>query len=457
MKLGKIPRVFLRGIVTVIPIGILILFVWGGFDFYVKPPTDLISKHWKTILIILYGIQIACAFLLYLSGSVGHFLFKRGLKKLKNEGKPYDNLPGISGIMKSYDTEKSRTQWAFIGSIILATVSLANFLFLINSSDPKFLRVLLHALAGSFGLLISYLAFSTPSLAFPRFRSFGLLDVYEPSEQVLYLDNILSDLIESQNDPLTKNYLDEYNAFLLEALENKDQFYEAKEKLYLLNVLQAEMPATMTDQMVEDELAELFGPEDVQQIINHPDFSFKKIQELVSKSSKRVPQFFKVITRLFLHLDENLYDFKSHALYLDIGYPIIATDVTPIFIFLFNNSEDHRTQPRRVKITLESTAFNPRRVEVEIDLDKKGDFKIESEKLPLTVPGDAEDLLKILSEVLEIGDGVLIMLQPVRFGVSSIIRCTIEDEEGYMIIGKTLNIQTKQNIIDKYVSKLFPK
>ena len=64
MKLGKIPRVVLRAIVTVVPIGLLVLFVWGGFDFYVKPPTDLISKHWKALLIILYGIQIVCAFLL---------------------------------------------------------------------------------------------------------------------------------------------------------------------------------------------------------------------------------------------------------------------------------------------------------------------------------------------------------------------------------------------------------
>ena len=106
MKLGTIPRVFLRGVIAAVPIGILMLFMWGGFDFYVKPPTDIISKHWKTILILLYGIQIACAFVLYLSGSVGHFLFKRGLNKLKKDGKPYENLPGISGIMKSYETEK---------------------------------------------------------------------------------------------------------------------------------------------------------------------------------------------------------------------------------------------------------------------------------------------------------------------------------------------------------------
>ena len=457
MKLGKTTREFLRYLIILIPVGLLVLFARGRFDFYENPPIDLFGDGWQLILLALYGVQILFALLFLLSGSAGLFLFRRGLTKLRKAGKPYKNLPGMTRILKSYETEKSRTRWIFIGSVIIAAFYWASFLVLIEPTDMRLVRVLLHALAGVFGLIISYLALTITSLALPRFRAFGLLDTYESSEQIVFLDNILTDLIESNLDPLTKNFLDEYDDVLLAAVDEKEKFFQAKEKLYLLNVLEAEMPDTLTEQMVKEELAELFGPEDVKKIIDHKDFSFKRIQELVRKISELVPQFFKVISRLFLNLDENLANFKSQELYLDIGYPVLATDVTPIFIFFFNNSDEYRKRMRRVKLKVETTAFHPHSIEMDVNLDMKGDFKIESERLPITAPGDTEDLLKTMSKVLEIGDGVLLMLRPVRFGVSSIIRVTVEDESGHMIVGKTLTVRTKQPFIDKYLGKLFRK
>jgi len=455
MKLGKSTREFFRYIIILLPVGLMLLYAWGGFDFYENPPSDLLGNQWQLIMLALNGIHILSALIFLLSGSAGLYLFKRGLSKLRKAGKPYKTLPGMSGIMKSYEAERMKTQWIFIGSIITAVFYWVSFLGLIEATDMKLIRMIIHLIAGVIGLIVSYLALTISALAIPRFRPFGLLDTYEPNEQLLFLDNILTDLIESNLDPLTHNYLDEYNATLLAAVDDKEMFYQAKEKLYLLNVLEAEMPNTLTDQMVEEELAELFGPEDIKRIINHEDFSFKQLQTLVKKIAKIVPQFFKVVSRLFLNLDENLSSFKAQELYLDIGYPILATGVTPLFIFLFNNSDDYQKSMRRINLKVETTAFHPKIIEMEVNLDMNGGFKIESEQLPITAPGDNEDLLNTMSKVLEIGDGVLLLLRPYRFGVASIIRVTVEDENGHLIAGKTLTVHTKQKLIDKYIGKLF--
>ncbi|MHA1594870.1 MAG: hypothetical protein ACTSXX_09030, partial [Candidatus Baldrarchaeia archaeon] len=108
-----------------------------------------------------------------------------------------------------------------------------------------------------------------------------------------------------------------------------------------------------------------------------------------------------------------------------------------------------KDRPRPVRVYVRAPGFDPEEVSVDVNLDPKGDFRIESDKLEV-VSEEGEDVVGVLSQILQIGDAVWFVLKPKDYGLKTISVCVIEN--GKVVYGRTLLVDVKRNLLDQIKS-----
>ncbi|MHA1454915.1 MAG: hypothetical protein ACTSR5_02865 [Promethearchaeota archaeon] len=115
-----------------------------------------------------------------------------------------------------------------------------------------------------------------------------------------------------------------------------------------------------------------------------------------------------------------------------------------IMIFLYNNA----IEDKKYKIKVVAPGFDPNEVLLDINVEGRGAFLIPNEPVPLISKG-SNDIVGILSTMLENGDTTWLTLEPREIGEQT-IQIFLMDEEGTIIEGKTRAIKVTKNIKDYF-------
>ncbi|MCJ7651356.1 MAG: hypothetical protein MUP85_22335 [Candidatus Lokiarchaeota archaeon] len=407
------------------------------------------------VILVVYGIN---SIILILGAMKTEKSLKMRLNFERRRGRPIDSLDGFdllfSGVKRVTNLLK------VIG--LISIVSL--LLFLLMVLEPSFADIGFAAIG--FALVGFGLALLIRSLNLNIHDVNGLQDFYKPTTHQIFLDNFFGQVFSDHLDPVTYLKWDEYltgiNKLLNPRFIQKVKEQEADELpitfamesilfLYYLryqNVINKEQFA--------QELKEIFDIDSIEYDIEKGlliegswYFSTKDIYKLFEYIKKYNPGFFNIVDRLQLELADNIQRLSNDPIYMDSSAQEITyvNSELNIMIFLYNNA----IKEKKYKIKVVATGFDPNEVILNINVEGRGAFLIPSEPVPLISKG-SNDIVGILSTMLENGDTTWLTLEPREVGEQT-IQIFLMDEDGTIIEGKTRAIKVTKNIKD-YFKKL---
>ncbi|MHA1376122.1 MAG: hypothetical protein ACTSR7_17740 [Promethearchaeota archaeon] len=404
------------------------------------------------IILVLYGIN---SIILILGALKTEKSLKMRLNFERRRGRPIDSLDGFdllfSGVKRVTNLLK------VIG--LISIVSLA--LFLLMVLEPSFADIGFAAIG--FALIGFGLALLVRSLNLNIHDVNGLQDFYKPTTHQIFLDNFFGEIFADHLDPVTYLKYDEYLAGINKLLNPrfiqkvKDQEADelpitfAMERTLFLYYLSYQNVIN-TDQFAE-ELKEIFDIDSIEYDIENGlliegswYFSTKDIYKLFEYIKKYNPGFFNIVDRLQLELSDNIERISNDPIYMDSSAQEITylNSELNIMIFLYNNA----IEDKKYKIKVVAPGFDPNEVLLDINVEGRGAFLIPNEPVPLISKG-SNDIVGILSTMLENGDTTWLTLEPREIGEQT-IQIFLMDEEGTIIEGKTRAIKVTKNIKDYF-------
>ncbi|MHA1823037.1 MAG: hypothetical protein ACTSXM_04130 [Promethearchaeota archaeon] len=404
------------------------------------------------IILVLYGIN---SIILILGALKTEKSLKMRLNFERRRGRPIDSLDGFdllfSGVKRVTNLLK------VIG--LISIVSLA--LFLLMVLEPSFADIGFAAIG--FALIGFGLALLVRSLNLNIHDVSGLQDFYKPTTHQIFLDNFFGEIFADHLDPVTYLKYDEYLAGINKLLNPrfiqkvKDQEADelpitfAMERTLFLYYLSYQNVIN-TDQFAE-ELKEIFDIDSIEYDIENGlliegfwYFSTKDIYKLFEYIKKYNPGFFNIVDRLQLELSDNIERISNDPIYMDSSAQEITylNSELNIMIFLYNNA----IEDKKYKIKVVAPGFDPNEVLLDINVEGRGAFLIPNEPVPLISKG-SNDIVGILSTMLENGDTTWLTLEPREIGEQT-IQIFLMDEEGTIIEGKTRAIKVTKNIKDYF-------
>ena len=443
-RLTKLLHYFTRIVcyhaVLVLPFIVFGLLAYISFD---------INHPLINIITLMWIILVFLAFMLFIDAFVGKFAFELELKsEAERRLMPISSLRGITIIKKNI----SRLLFLSFFTFIAIAISFTFYLLSLVLGLLPLVIVATSLILIAFGLAI---LIKQPKL--PVVEIGALLDFYSPIEFKVYIDNMFQDTIPSILDPVSYMKFDDWVDYVRnlikipEGVDASTALERAIEKILLMFYLNIKFPKTINDEIVRKEIAELLkNPKDIEKL-QKPEtetiYDFNDLKKFIDKLHETAPEITLIIDRLFFTLRDNLKQFKTSELFFDVVAPEITKGTNGIntYIFLFNNSEKYIDKPRPIRIRIFAPDFEPNQLSIDLSLDPKGTFKIESNKLPIYAK-EGEDIVGKLSEILQIGDGIWIRLIPKNYG-TKIITVLIE-EQGKIITSRQFSITIKRNITD---------
>ncbi|MHA1193283.1 MAG: hypothetical protein ACTSP9_13465 [Promethearchaeota archaeon] len=404
------------------------------------------------VILVVYGIN---SIILIIGALKTEKSLKMRLNFERRRGRPIDSLDGFdllfSGVKRVTNLLK------VIG--LISIVSLA--LFLLMVLEPSFADIGFAAIG--FALIGFGLALLVRSLNLNIHDVNGLQDFYKPTTHQIFLDNFFGEVFSDHLDPVTYLKWDEYLAGINKLLHPhfiqkvKDQEADelpitfAVERMLFLYYLRYQNVIN-TDQFAQ-ELKEIFDIDSIEYDIENGlliegswYFSTKDIYKLFEYIKKYNPGFFNIVDRLQLELADNIQRISNDPIYMDSSAQEITylNSELNIMIFLYNNA----IEDKKYKIKVVAPGFDPNEVILDINVEGRGTFLIPSEPVPLISKG-SNDIVGILSTMLENGDTTWLTLEPREIGEQT-IQIFLMDEDGTVIEGKTRAIKVTKNIKDYF-------
>jgi len=407
------------------------------------------------VILVVYGIN---SIILILGAMKTEKSLKMRLNFERRRGRPIDSLDGFdllfSGVKRVTNLLK------VIG--LISIVSLV--LFLLMVLEPSFADIGFAAIG--FALVGFGLALLIRSLNLNIHDVNGLQDFYKPTTHQIFLDNFFGEVFSDHLDPVTYLKWDEYltgiNKLLNPRFIQKVKEQEADELPItfamesILFLYYLRYQNVINKDQFAQELKEIFDIESIEYDIekgllieNSWYFSTKDIYKLFEYIKKYNPGFFNIIDRLQLELADNIQRISNDPIYMDSSAQEITyvNSELNIMIFLYNNA----IKEKKYKIKVVAPGFDPHEVILDINVEGRGAFLIPSEPVPLISKG-SNDIVGILSAMLENGDTTWLTLEPREIGEQT-IQIFLMDEDGTIIEGKTRAIKVTKNIKD-YFKKL---
>ncbi len=466
-------------LMLILPLLIIIMLVLGGS----KPDSILIILA-EPLWFLLFLNSIAVSL-------VGYNLarhFNSEIKKLEENGFPISSIEG-------FDNMNGKIRTVFSSSLLISVVVFISFLtfsFILIFSQligvivsnqnipPNLIKLLGTKPATTLRTLITLIAISLILIAIgiallvtlpdaPALKPGALMKYYEPVSLPSQIDNFLTDTVFPFLDPITRTRWDEWGEFILNNLNadfepNEDpntKLEIAREKILLFAYLNNSMSKTITLEKTKKELAELFTSEDIVDLLfegKNSGITWTILQEILEKVYRKAPEIFDVIDNLIVELTDNLKVFKNNKLYISTTAPYkVMGNRRPfrLLIFMLNkDSVNFGSKKRPVQVKLVSEGSNTIPDTYDIYLDEAEGMDIQSDSLSLL--GAGEDIVGLLSRILQVGDAVWFQVYRRNFGIHIFNVRVLEEGKG-SIYGESMEVTVKRDImfyIHQYGGKL---
>jgi len=412
----------------------------------------LLLKVGFYVVAIIYGLN---SIALLIGAQKSDKLFKAKLKYERTKGRPIESLDGFR--MLSHNVHHVINLIRITAVLCLISTSLYIIMIAFNILEIGYAAI-------GFTLFGLGLVLMVRSLNLKIGDINGLQDFYKPQIHQIFLDNLFSDVLSNHLDPVTYLKWDEYKkglskilnpAFVkrIKSLEKREipVNFAVEKMLYLYYLMFHDV---ITEDRLISELKEVvdlksdtFDVEKGLIIENKWYFSRADFNKLFKYINEFNPGFFNIIDRLQLELYDNIEKLSEDKIYLDSSAQelVYKNRDLNVMVFLFNNSEKEKEY--RIKVV--APGFEPNNVSLDIKVEGRGKFQIPDHEIPLTSSED-NDIVGVLSEMLENGDSIWITLEPKLVGEQT-IQIFLEDSKGNIIEGKTRIVKVATNM--KYYFK----
>lgn len=447
---NKLAKTTNKWVMTAIALMISILITIGGSN-------ALIFSLW--ILFILLSLIFT------INGLMLIYSFRKEVNTYLKAGSP---VQGIRG----YDELVSSLRSSMIQSLMITFSSILSFVFFLSTvegwiSELSFINdtnklVITLALAMTFVSISIIFLVDYPDD--PSFTPGGLVKYYEPDQFDMYLDNVISDVISTYLDPATFMKFDDWSANMLSILNSDFEADEkpitrlerARENIFLLAYLNCEYSSLFSDEIVMKELDQLFG-KNLQTFLSGENvgLTWSEIKNIVERVEDVAPEPFRLVDRLLINLTDNYEQFSSKDLFYTVSGKSNQGSIKEsagIIAFLLNltNKKD-----RVFKVWLNSdiNTMHPHKQSVNIKLDGLTDPL--PEKKPQLLSTKGEDVLSILSDLLQVGDAVWFRIQSNGFGYR-VVTIQAQEEGTAKIFGKSFEMKFTKSF-NWFIKNYLPK
>jgi hypothetical protein len=421
------------------------LFTDGEFDY---------SSNLGVTITTLWIIFVVISFLYSVNGILINRGFDREIHKFAIAGKPIKGIRGFSELSGGLKNARNMSILITLASIL--SFGLYASISILDSGDGK--AVLSGRGLATLAVTMILIAISVVFLIeLPRETALdpgGLVGFYEPDVFPFSLDNILSGVFLTYIDPVTFMEIDEYLKELGQMLEPEFEADEtfitrverAFEKILLIAYLSISIPEVITKEVIRNEIVELIGDDDFQSFYegNKTGLSWNELVKIVEKIEEQAPEAFRLVDRLLVNLMDNYEAFTSHDLYYTISAETnqgsIKESSGAIMYFLNNTEQTDRFMV--VKFRSDRNSIHPDYQEIRIGLDTQTDPYPEQQP-PFFAAGN--DILSILSTILQVGDAVWFRFKPTGFGFR-VITIQAEEEKTGRVFGQSMEMKFTKSI-----------
>jgi hypothetical protein len=417
------------------------------------------------VIFSLWSLFILLSLIFAINGIMLIYSFNREVNKYLKAGTP---VQGIRGYDELVDSLKG----SMIQSSLITLASALSFIFFLATIEGWIEELSFvndtNKLMVTLALAMTFVAVSIMFLVeYPEDPSFtpgGLVKYYEPDQFDMYLDNILSDVISTYLDPVTFLKFDDWSSNMLEILKpsfenDEDQttrLERARENIFLLAYLNSEYSSVFNDEIVMKELDQLFGDK-LQIFISGDDIglTWSEVKDIIDRVEDIAPEPFRLVDRLLINLTDNYKQFSSKDLYFTVSaksYQGSVRESAGMIAFLLNLT-DKTDRIFKVWLNADINTMSPHKQSVTIKLDGLTD-PLPKEQPPL-ITSEGEDILSVLSDLLQVGDAVWFRLQSSGFGYR-VVTIQAQEEGTAKLFGKSYEMKFTKSI-GWYIKSYLPK
>jgi hypothetical protein len=422
-----LPSILISSIIASMLLGI---YTYFGIKLY-NEPLGIITI---SLLVIVFVDSFLILFNLFAMNS----LFQNILKKYYRQGLPYASLVGIEAINDSFLRE------ARFALLLCASSTASLVMFFLGSSSPEIIFAYLSM--GSALITFGFSVIKREHVLDPD----EMLKLYEPDifPMVMTTDILLETFIDPFNRLKFREYLSELSGYLKNGLAVGD----ALSKITLL-LFQNLYGALGVDDL-RNEVSELFQEkENVVKIEMHRTFGFDRLRIILEKTKKLIPEFTRLLDRLFVKILDDLPELKKNDLYIDAEVSPEKTkgQIGKCFIFLYNNQA---SKSHTLSVSYSSGSITPATAEVTLTLPVR-DFELpNADSLPVydRTQSDSSnyfrenDIVGLMSRFMENTRIVWFSFEVRENGLKPIVITVKDKETGQMLFGRTFLIEAANNL-----------
>ncbi|MFX1282657.1 MAG: hypothetical protein ACFFB5_03345 [Promethearchaeota archaeon] len=440
--------VWLLSLFPIFLVLMLLLIAITPGEIEVEDPKFLITV---TVYIILIFTAIPFAFNGYLMEND----FNTEIKRIERTGLLIQGVEGFNDIESSIKL-LYRGSYSITGTVFISFLAFISAIIL-QSNIGLLARVFMFA--ASIGLL----AISSGASILIRLpdksalQPGGLMKFYTPKSINLKLDNILTDSIFTQLDPITrirvdewsKSILEHFNSEYLKDLDDQTRLERAREKIFLMIYLKEMKPELMTDEVFQRELCEIIFPNFLDEFLagTQSQISVTTLITIIRDIEDEIPQIFELIQRIFVLVTDNLHYLQKKEEFVTICHPtthIGNIDPFRIIVFVLNLT----AAQRKIKIQAQTSmsSLDPDDASQILLLDEgKIYLPPEGSVLEFSSTTALIDTLRLVSDILQVGDAINLQFRPNRNG-THVLNIFVEDPERGIITGRSVVVEVHRDL-----------
>jgi hypothetical protein len=277
-----------------------------------------------------------------------------------------------------------------------------------------------------------------------------MLKLYEPDTfpMVMTTDILLETFIDPFNRLKFREYLVELSGYLKNGLAMGD----ALSKLTLM--LFQNLYGALGVEDLRSEFSELFKEkQNIVKIEMHQTFGFDRLRVILEKTKKLIPEFTRLLDRLFVKILDDLPDLKNNDLYIDAEVSPEKTkgQIGRCFVFLYNNQA---SKSQTISVTYSSGSITPATAEITLTLPVR-DFELPNvDSLPvydMTKFDSSQnigenDIVGLMSRLMENTRIVWFSFEVRENGIKPIVVTVKDKETGQMLFGRTFLMEASNNL-----------
>lgn len=449
--INRLSRTFNKWIMTSLGVLIFAILLTIGFD------ETRLTGFLGDLALALWILFSLISFFYTLNGILLNVSFNSSINKYLTEGKPVQGIRGFTDLKSSLKAARNMSIVITLGSILSLTLFLVRYLGLTETRN-------LTTVAVAFAFIVISVLFLVEYPEETSFSPGGLIGFYEPDIFPMVMDNLLTEAFLTYLDPATFMEIDEWRIELSNMLESTfeeeaaptTRIERAVEKILVLAYLNHLLPDIITMEILEKELVEVVGKEDLDHFLKGETtgLTFSEIQKIVLKVEKEAPEVFRLVDRLIIQLTDNYQPFRDEEIYFTVAVKTNQGSIKEsagMVVFLLNKTTNGN---KRMKVSMRAdrNTMQPDFQEIEIPLDPM-DFEF-----PDTQPsfvGSEPDIVTILTRILQVGDTIWFRLKPNNFGYK-VVTVQIEEKGGQKVMGQSIEMKFTKSI-SFYVKAYLPR